>query len=169
MSYSLFNALFLTTTYALFKANVSHHMLPMAICSTYATVVPWYASIVAFDMSLPEHMMRRYGWSRATFILGDVILHVVPLMIAVMEHINIRRGYYTHLYSHQQLAHAHIVQHCGLYSLLLHLLWPFCMGLSSFNISPIYVDQPCTTINQLWSIAVITHMLSMLSLVPYLQ
>lgn len=157
-SYSIFNFMFIMTTCSLINMNKSFGfaLMPMAICSTYATAITWYTCIFALDRSFTSKMMEANQWSYMTFMFGDVLLHIIPLCIAVKMHryLLLDHARYILLVQHKYL---HLVQHCGLYSLLFHLLWPAVIG-TSFNLSTIYVSKSYSDWNILWMVTVLCHL-----------
>jgi hypothetical protein len=122
---------------------------PFLICNTFGTVGTWYSALV-LDPTIPARMMRKHGWTMPVFIIGDIGLHFVPLAWALYH---IRQE---HLSPMRELS-----KHCGLYSLLMNILW--CLFLHrSFDPHRSYVQLPYQVWNHIWAVCVCFHLIPML-------
>lgn len=45
--------------------------------------VSFQTTALLLDRTAPARMRRKFGWSRLTFLLGDAVLHGLPLLVAI--------------------------------------------------------------------------------------
>jgi len=133
----------------IFDTEISRYIRSYLICNTFGTVCTWYSAVV-IDPTIPTRMMQKHGWNIIQFILGDIGLHIAPLMWATYH---IRR---------EHLSPAHeLSRHCGLYSLFTNILWCLCSH-HSFDPQHSYIHQPYQVWNDLWALCVCFHLVPML-------
>jgi hypothetical protein len=163
-SYTRFTWLFLA--YARWQAWRGHpHLLPVAACGAYAMAATWYGGALLLDRSIPARVRAAHfpwcGWTR--FVVVDGVVHGLPLVSALQYHV----------WEHGRVVGAGAagaaaaaaatgvhpcVAHCGLYSLLLHLLWAMVANNGGgFALDGLYVPCSARVWNGLWLLAVGAH------------
>lgn len=152
-TYSTFNALWVYGTLAFAPVHYQEAMLPLAICNTYAITVAWYVCI-GLDPFFVIRLMRTYHWNAWVFGIGDVGLHVLPLLLMMHKHYGLITGAWS------PVKNSVFVQYCGLYSLCIHLLWPHIAG-AAYRLDPLYVSLPDSTWRFLWMLSAGTHLMTM--------
>lgn len=145
--YSWCNFLFLCLVNA-FKLNIYY---PFLICNSFSVATTWYfANIV--DNTLAYRMIQRNNWWILQYLLGDFMLHFIPLLWSLCT---MRMMYQRTL---DIPVGRTIVQHSGLYSLFMNHLWVLATT-HGFQPEAIYVEQPPRIWNMIWIYNAISHLL----------
>jgi hypothetical protein len=97
-------------------------------------------------------MLIKNNWSLSQFILGDLILHYLPVIysIFVMSNKNIVFVDNTR----------DVYQYAGIYGMLLHLVW-IILSQNGFYLGNAYVDLPHSTMRYLWTINIFSQIFTM--------
>ncbi len=153
--YSTIN-FFLLWYIRLFK---QYNLYPFIICNTIGTIATWYSAVL-LDYTIPYRMMQKNNWSCGKFIMGDIMLHIVPLLqIGKMLY------KFEYLHSHMNLNNSNkpyeIVKHCGFYSLFANMLWSLIYQ-RGFELNDRYVPLPTYKWNIVWGCNVISHLIPMI-------
>jgi hypothetical protein len=169
-SYTRFTWLFMA--YARWQAWRGHpHLLPVAACGAYAMAATWYGGALLLDRSIPARVRAAHfpacGWTR--FVILDGVVHGLPLVSAlqyhVWEHGRVFGAGATSATSAAAWRAHPCVAHCGLYSLLLHLLWAMVANDGrGFALDGMYVPCSARAWNGLWLLAVGAHGAGLLAL-----
>jgi hypothetical protein len=123
-----------------------NYLLPFVVCNHVGTIVPWYSSWI-LDSTIPTRMMTKNNWSLATFCCGDFVMHILPCfylaykVVTCHGTIDISNNY---------------VRYCGLWSLLLHLIWG-CSLSPNFDISFLYIPLDFWVCNLIWMSLTLAH------------
>jgi hypothetical protein len=147
MCYSNFNFAWIMYIWAFQR----QHLLGFVTCNHIGTIVPWYLAWV-IDPSIPSRMIAKYGWSAPQFVLGDIILHVMPTLILVSMH----------SWQAQQVQHAQqqALAFPGVHSLLIHLFWGAIQA-PPFDVIRLYIPMSVRMCNFLWLVLVVSHVATM--------
>lgn len=137
LHYSTFNFLMLLITYCYDNTKTYHSIF---INNTIGLALTWYFAII-YDTTIPRRLMTKNNWNFYQFIMGDLILHLIPLIYSICNLNNL------------------LNRNIGIYTFTMNVLW--CgLQCGSLNISSSYVDVSNRTMLLLWFINYITHMLS---------
>ncbi len=125
---------------------------PFIICNTFGVALTWY-SAVFLDRTIPYRMMKKNNWSLFKFISGDIMLHIISLLMC---------KYMLRDYSsfYMEPKNYEIIKHCGFYSLFTNMLWSLLYQ-QGFELNQRYVPLPTWKWNTVWSINVLAHLLPM--------
>ena len=145
LSYSVINIVFLL--YTLQSTKSKWHYL--ATNNTIGLTLTWYWAIF-LDSSLPSGMISKYNWSITKFVLGDIMLHFLPLLYSIY-----------HMTTYTITNQDPIIIHSGIYTLFTNLLWSH-VAFDSFDVSSIYVGQPKRIWNLIWFGNALFHLIPML-------
>lgn len=129
----------------------SYFLYPMCICNTSALTLTWYSSILFVDCSLPKRMIEKFGWNILIYIMGEIMLHIMPCLF--IRHIYNDFHKHKHLLIHHQLIYVH---HAGLYSLLFCYFFAVVFQ-NGFALNEVYVNLQPFQWNILWSINALSH------------
>jgi hypothetical protein len=145
--YSTFNFLFLIIS--LFLPNLKWHYLAMN--NSIGLGLTWYMAVI-LDLSLPSRMITKNNWTRYQYILGDIVLHFIPLIYSIH---NFKKSYIK-LDNTQDP----VVYQSGIYTHFMNMLWCHISFLG-FEPSTGYVDVPSRLWNVLWVFNSLFHMMPM--------
>jgi hypothetical protein len=140
--YSLLSFMFLIASRHMGR---TWHML--GVNNSIGMSCTWYWA-VAIDPSLPRRMMTKYEWSLSKYIIGDAILHTLPLLYSITQTYN---SFSQNVYE----------RHRGLYTLLANMLWSVC-SFGGFEPTEGYVEQHWRTWNLIWFGNAMAHLIPMI-------
>lgn len=118
--------------------------MPFIICNHTSTIIAWYTSWM-IDPSIPFRMMRKYQWTLYQFAIGDLFLHLLPCL---------------YVYNTLNYPIQNISRFSGLHSLIVYLLWGISLP-DPFNVTDLYVPLTFWSVNMLWTISIVSHVLTM--------
>ncbi len=146
-SYSVANAVMF-----LWASFVDDRLLPFITCSTVATAATWYVAILT-DGSLLRNMMIKQGVHWALFLIGDMVIHCIPLLLVCL---NPRRA----IKAMQDYGSTdNTVQFCGWSSLFIHMFW---YHVNNTDLNTIYIPTSPYRWDFLFAFATSCHILTML-------
>ena len=123
--------------------------LHVAVCSTVATCASFYGTFF-IDKSAVNALRLKYGYSVSFFILGDFLLHSMPILMIYMRYWQEAVQIIANKKTNDQVL-------VGLSSILIHLLW---LHLND-NMNQIYVNVSQKTWLILWNVAILSHLMTM--------
>lgn len=137
MCYSNFNFGWIVYVLVFQRKN----MISFVTCNHVATVIHRYVSCI-IDRSIRNRMITKYGWNVWQFVVGDIILHVLPTFAVIYMNCNWK--------DNKQL------QFPGIYSFLLHLIWAVVLK-PSFDVIKVYIPMSVHMYSLLWFVLVMSH------------
>ncbi len=121
---------------------------PIIFCNTLALTGTFWASGWVLDTSFFVRMRDAHKMSMMKFWVGDAVLHWGPSVWLLWSLVGMREQW------RQILRDSPEMKYCGLYSLLLNLLWA---AQYRFEIGLVYVPNDVRTWYYMWSVCAGIH------------
>lgn len=138
----------------LVRALRQYDLYPLMICNNIGLCATWYYAILFLDRTIPTRMMQKYDCSLWLYLLGEFVIHLIPVGLA----------FHT-LWNFEEIRHylnssAEIVQLCGFYSMMVNHMWPMCIQ-DGYQLNQAYVNLSAQSWCYIWTVNVVSHILSM--------
>lgn len=154
-SYTLNNVLMNVLGWWLLPGEVIEYLAPVWMANTFALHLTFYAMGTLVDRDFFRKMRERYGWSMATFLAGDLALHVVPSVAYAVDAWR-RPGVWERRMAANPLF--------GIQSLFMNLLWAGVVGdfrADCFDrgMSNMYVPENRDAWGLVWHLNALAHLM----------
>ncbi|NBX50663.1 hypothetical protein EBT25_12170 [bacterium] len=149
-SYTGFNCVVWLLTVALGRRE----WWPLVFCNTMSLTGTFYMSGFVIDRTFFRRMREVHKMSMRKFVLGDLCVHLLPTLWLIwsLAGSGVMRREWRSI-----LRDAPVMRYCGLYSLMLNLLWA---AMYNFEIGGVYVPNSVGAWYCKWMVCAALHIIS---------
>ena len=141
-SYSVFNAVFTIIAVVLQR----YDFFPFCFINALAILTSFNSARLLYPENV-EELRKTFGFSKPLFLLGDFLIHMIPLLISMYGCFMVKKD--------DTSPHTRFP---GLFSCLAHLLWAGVF-VGDFNLSGMYATLGDSGWFILWIVSIITHVI----------